>query len=153
MTFLQWMLVGLIFVFLELFVPGVYLVWFGLSAFVMGGSTLFIEMPLTDQLVWFAFVSAIFAVIGWRVYGRVIKDTKVPVGYEHLNDSAAMHVGRVYPLTEDVVDGRAKVKVGDSVWLAACDAPLKAGTAVVVMGVENGVILKVKKQVDKNSKA
>lgn len=145
MTLLQWMLVGLIFVFLELFMPGVYLVWFGLSAFVMGGSTLFIEMPLTDQLVWFAFVSAIFAVIGWRVYGRVIKETKVPVGYEHLNDSAATHVGRVYPLTEDVVDGRAKVKVGDTVWLAACDAPLKAGTAVVVTGVENGVILKVKK--------
>lgn len=145
MTLLQWMLVGLIFVFLELFMPGVYLVWFGLSAFVMGGSTLFIELPLTDQLVWFAFVSAIFAVIGWRVYGRVIKETKVPVGYEHLNDPAATHVGRVYPLTEDVVEGRAKVKVGDSVWLAACDAPLKAGTAVVVTGVENGVILKVKK--------
>lgn len=145
MTFLQWMLIGLVLVFLELALPGVYLIWFGLSAFVMGVIALLIDMPLTDQLVWFAFVSALFAVIGWRVYGRILKKTKVPVGYAHLNDAAAAHVGRVYQLTENVVDGRAKVKVGDSVWLAACDEALKRGDKVVVTGVENGVVLKVKK--------
>lgn len=149
MTYMQWMLIGLVLILMELATPGVYLIWFGLSAILIGVGTLIVEWNVTEQLVWFSFVSLIFAVLGWRVYKRVIRSTKALVGYEHLNDMASAYVGQVYQLTEDVVDGRSKIKVGDTVWLAECETPLKAGETVEVTGVSGGVVLKVKKYFDK----
>ncbi len=143
MEYPEWFLIGLVFVFFELFLPGAYLVWFGLSAFSMGALVLFWPLTLANQLILFACVSAVFAVIGWRVYDKAMQK-QPPEKYKNLNDPASQLIGQVVVLTEDVVDGRTKVKVGDTVWLAACEAPLKAGSSVKITGVRDGVILDVK---------
>jgi len=65
---------------------------------------------------------------------------------KYLNDMAGAHIGKVYNLSQDVVDGRAKAKVGDSFWLIQTENDdLKKGDKVKVIGVEDGVILKVEK--------
>lgn len=48
-------------------------------------------------------------------------------------------------LAEDVVDGRSKALIGDSVWIVECEDSLKKGDKVKITGVENGVILKAEK--------
>lgn len=145
MTYLEWLLIGLTCVFLELFLPGVYLIWFGFSAFVTAGIAFAFEWNLTYQLVLFAVLSAVFACIGWRVYARVIKTEPLPKEYRHLNDMAGTYIGKQFLLIEDVVDGRSKVKVGDTVWIAACREKLKKGQIVTVVSVSEGVILNVEK--------
>lgn len=145
MTYLGWFTLGLIFVLLEFFVPGTYLIWFGFASFVMGAIVTFCTLTATETLVWFAVISALFAGIGWFVYAKIINKTKVPEKYRYLNDMAGAYIGKVYNLTEDVIDGRSKAKVGDTVWLVEINAPLKKGDKVRIIGVDGGVVLRAEK--------
>lgn len=145
MTYLGWFTFGLVLVLLELFLPGTYLIWFGLAAFVMGVLVNFVLLSGIEILVYFALVSAVFAGIGWYVYTKIINKSKVPEKYKYLNDMAGAHIGKVYNLSEDAVDGRAKAKIGDTFWLVEVDGNLKKGDKVKITGVENGVILKAEK--------
>lgn len=143
--YLGWFTIGLALILLEMLIPGTYLLWFGLSAFVMGGIVSFVTLSGVELCVLFAVISAIFAAIGWYVYSKVIKKSQVPEKYKNLNDMAGSYVGKVYNLTEDVVDGRSKAKVGDTFWLVETEDNLKKGDKVKIIGVDNGVILKAKK--------
>lgn len=144
-TYLNWFTFGLVLVLLELFIPGTYLIWFGLAAFVMGIVVSYAALSGIEILVCFAFISAVFAGIGWLVYTKLINKSKVPEKYKYLNDMAGVHIGKVYNLSEDAVDGRSKAKVGDTFWLVEVKGNLKKGDKVKITGVENGVILKAEK--------
>ena len=141
MSYMEWFSLGLLLVLLELFVPGVYLVWFGLSAFVTGALTIYHDFTVIEQ----SLVFVVFALTGWFFYGRIMKRSKVSDRYKHLNDPAGQHIGKTYLLAEDVVDGRSKALIGDSVWIVECEDGLKKGDKVKITGVENGVILKAEK--------
>ena len=142
MGYMEWFYLGLLLVLLELFVPGVYLVWFGFAAFVTGLLSKYYEFSAIEISGIFIVCSAFFTVCGWLFYSRFMKKSKVAEDYKYLNDAAGQHIGKIYTLSEDVVDGRAKAFVGDSVWLVQCDAGLKKGDKIKIISVENGVILK-----------
>lgn len=141
LNYLAWFSIGLILVLLEMFTPGTYLVWFGIASFVMGILVEFVTLTPIETGVIFALLSALFAGIGWWVYDRILHKTKVPEKYKYLNDMAGAHIGRVYNLSEDVVDGRSKAKIGDSFWIVEIEEPLKKGDKVKITDVKDGVIL------------
>ena len=145
MEYMEWFYLGLFLVLLELFVPGVFLVWFGLACFATGILTIYHDFSAIELSVVFVTLSVLFTVCGWFFYGRFIKKAKVTEEYKYLNDAAGQHIGKVYTLSDDIVDGKGKASVGDSVWIVTCDEELKKGEKVKVTGVENGVVLKVTK--------
>lgn len=65
MSYMEWFSLGLLLVLLELFVPGVYLVWFGLSAFVTGALTIYHDFTVIEQSLVFGLISVVFALTGW----------------------------------------------------------------------------------------
>ena len=145
MGYLSWFAIGFLLILAELFVPGTYLIWFGFSAFAMGIIVSIFSLSAIEILVLFALISAVFAGFGWYAYAKVLNKTKVPEKYKYLNDMAGAHIGKIYNLSEDVVDGRAKAKVGDSFWLVEIDEPLKKGAKVKITDVKDGVILVAEK--------
>lgn len=138
---INWIIAGLALCVLELVVPGVYLIWFGLAALLMSGILCFVPLTLAAQLIWFAVLSAIFALIGLYVYDVIFKKTQTPKEYQNLNNPAEQQVGRTVTLAEDVVDNQTKVKIGDSFWLAYCEKTLHAGDTAKVIGVKDSLIL------------
>lgn len=145
LNYLGWFSIGLIFVLLELVLPGTYLIWFGLSAFMMGIIVHFFVLTATETGVLFALISGGFAALGWFFYRKVINQNKIVEEYKYLNDMAGSYIGKSVNLSEDVVDGRAKAKVGDTFWIVAVDENLSKGDKVKITGVINGVILKAEK--------
>ena len=145
MGYLSWFAIGFLLILAELFVPGTYLIWFGFSAFAMGIIVSIFSLSAIEILVLFALISAVFAGFGWYAYAKVLNKTKVPEKYKYLNDMAGAHIGKIYNLSENVVDGRAKAKVGDSFWLVEIDEPLKKGAKVKITDVKDGVILVAEK--------
>ncbi|MBP5352747.1 MAG: NfeD family protein [Alphaproteobacteria bacterium] len=138
----NWIIVGLALSLLELMVPGVYLIWFGLAAFVMSIILYFVPMMVfTTQLIWFALISAVFALGGFFFYRYLFKKIKEPAEYQNLNDSAEQLVGRLVTLSADCEDNQTKVKIGDTYWLAYCEKPLKTGDTAKVVGVKDSLIL------------
>lgn len=142
MNYIEWFSFGLLLVLLELFVPGVYLLWFGLSAFVTGVLVIFFPLSPIEQSIVFGTISIFFAVIGLFIYGKVINRGKNSEEYKYLNDMASQYIGKTFVLAEDTHDGRSKATVGDTVWIVECEESLKKGDRVKIIGVINGVILK-----------
>ena len=142
MGYIEWFYLGLFLVLLELFAPGVYLIWFGLAAFATGFLSKYYEFSAIEVSGVVIACSTFFTICGWLFYSRFMKKSKVAEDYKYLNDAAGQHIGKVYTLSEDVVDGRSKAIVGDSVWLIQCDTSLRKGDKVKIVGVDNGVILR-----------
>ncbi|MBP5399839.1 MAG: NfeD family protein [Alphaproteobacteria bacterium] len=141
MTYIQWLSLGIILIVLEFFVPGTYLIWFGFSACVVSSVVFFTTLTLTKQLLLFSVISAVFAVFGLYVYRKIMQRVKPPKNAQNLNDMAAQYVGRSFKLVQEVVDGRSKVAVGDTVWIVECPNNLKSGDLVKIIDVRDGVVL------------
>ena len=137
----NWIIAGLALSLLELIVPGVYLIWFGFAAFVVGIAVYFLPIELTTQLIVFAIASGIFAVIGVAVYRYVFSKAQVPAEYKNLNNTAEQYVGQLVTVAEDAEDNRTKVKIGDTYWLASCKKAFKQGDTAKVVGVKDSMIL------------
>lgn len=133
----SWMVLALILGIAEIIVPGVFLIWIGAAALVTGLLTLLLPLPVAAQFVIFA-VAAVGAVYVGR---RYLKDHPVESSDPLLNDRIARLVGRQVTVIEAISGGEGKVKVGDTVWLAA-GPDADVGARMRVVGAD-GARLKV----------
>lgn len=61
----NWIIAGLMLSLLELIVPGVYLIWFGFAAFIVGITVYFLPLEFTTQLIIFAIASVFLPLSAW----------------------------------------------------------------------------------------
>lgn len=139
-----WMIAGvLIFMAELLLVPGSYIMWFGLGAFLTGvltgilGSFTVVSYPV--QFLIFAVLSAISYAIGIRLYRKFFgRDT---VSDRHRKTGAYRYVGDVVTVCEDFVGFKGKVTVLDTRWLAKSSQNFKVGDKVMVEDVAGTVLI------------
>lgn len=142
--FWTWLIIGLFLMAIEVFLPGVFVIWIGLAAFITGlVLSLTPELSVSYQFLIFTGLSLICVFFGWYIYGKVL--TKIPdKDHLDLNNRAGSYVGKEFDVLENSDNGRTRIKIGDTVWLAECDTKLKAGDRVKVESAD-GVVLKVKR--------
>lgn len=135
-SFWSWLALGTLLLILEVFGAGGYLLWIGMAAASVGVLTFLLPaLPWEVQLLLFAVFSILMALYWWWRQRNAVCRSDQP----HLNLRGQELVGKVFLVSEAIVDGRGKIKVGDSVWLArGPDAAL--GSRVRVVG-QDGVIL------------
>jgi membrane protein implicated in regulation of membrane protease activity len=133
----NWLIFGLVLMGLELLVPGVFLFWLGLAAFLVGVLSFLIDPTWQTQLLMFA-VFAVAAVPLWR---RVARSDSSAGDSPFLNKRAHALVGRVFTLEKPIVDGTGTVRIDDTIWrIEGPDAP--AGSRVKIVKA-NGASLTV----------
>ncbi|MCE4223238.1 NfeD family protein [Methylobacterium sp. C25] len=125
-----WILAGLLLMGGELLIPGIFLVWLGLAAFVTGLVEAGVDLPWQAQLPLFAVLSAITVTIATRL-NRV----ELPL----LNRGVQGLVGREVVLEAPIVAGRGGVRLDDTLWRVS-GPDLPAGTRVRVTGAEGTVL-------------
>ncbi len=134
----NWLLLGLVLMIFEVFVPGTFLLWLGIAAGVVG--VLLVIFPdLSGAYQWLIFAAlAIITVLVWLRYFRSYSDhSDDPL----LNRRGHQYVDRVFNLEGPIVNGQGRLKVDDSIWkINGVDCP--AGSRVRVVDVD-GVVLKV----------
>ncbi|RUM79303.1 MAG: hypothetical protein DSZ14_02195 [Candidatus Thioglobus sp.] len=131
--FWHWLVLGLALIIIELFAWSTFFLWMGISAVVVG-ILLYLSpnMSWEMQLLIFAFLSIV------TIYA-VKKLFKVKTIDTQLNERASRHIGNVYTVAELDNNG-AKVKVGDSLWLAkGCDMII--GQQVKVVGTDSTTLI------------
>ena len=136
--FWHWWSLGAILLIVELLAPGMFFLWMGESAFVVGAILwLFPGMDEEYQVMLFSVLSVI-SILAAR---RFLKRRPIESDRPFLNQRTAQYVGRVFTLEEAIINGRGKIRVDDSTWrVEGEDCP--AGAKVRVVDAE-GVILKV----------
>jgi membrane protein implicated in regulation of membrane protease activity len=114
----------------EMGLPGSYLIWIALGAAITAFVAAAGEITLEGQLAVFAVATAASCLGGYFFYRALAaRHREVP-----LNAPRRSLVGARGTVCEAFVNGRGKVRIGDTVWLAA-GPDLAEGTPVIVSGV------------------
>lgn len=129
-----WLIVGILFFVLEMFIPGFIIGFFGLGALVSSLTTLLgITKSLSSQILVFALISTISLFIFHRfIKGRIgIRDKEVT----YLN----IEIGKIVPVTEfiDPDHGGGKVRYQGAEWSAESRDKLAPGDSAKVVGCNN----------------
>ncbi len=139
LSFWHWLVLGVVLVILEIFSPGVFFLWLGIAAGLVG--LVLAVWPSVDwpvQLLLFALFSLVSVFASRRYLRRHPIETDQPT----LNRRGEQYVGRQVTLAEPIVNGAGKIRLDDTTWkVKGPECP--AGSHVRITGVE-GVVLTVK---------
>jgi membrane protein implicated in regulation of membrane protease activity len=127
-----WWVLGLGLLGAELLVPGVFLVWIGMAAILVGTLALLfwndaffgwhVQMPL------FALLSVACVLVGRRLLLRYDRPSDTPL----LNQPGRSLIGRTAVLEEPIAEGRGRVRLGDTTWpVTGPDLPVGSRVRVV----------------------
>lgn len=134
----HWWVLGVVLIILETFSPGVFFIWMGVAAAVVGlVMLLFPDLGWEYQLLLFALVS-VASVVLWRL---LLDRHPIATDQPRLNRRGEQYIGRTFTLDEPIVNGLGKIRVDDSTWKIEGEDCI-AGTRITVVGVD-GVVLKV----------
>jgi len=125
-----WIVLAGILALAEMVVPGSYLMWIALGAAITAVAAT-TGMVLEGQLAVFATATAVSCLGGYFVYRGMepSHDSGAP-----LNAPQRSMIGARGTVCQALVNGRGKVRIGDTVWLA--NGPdLAEGTPVIVAGL------------------
>ena len=123
---------------LEVFVPGIFLVWMAAAAAVTGIVVALTGIALPFQLAIFALLAIAAVYGGRRHYDRNPVDSDDP----KLNDRTARLIGQTVTVVTAIEHGEGRVKVGDSVWTAR--GPDAAAGSRVMVTAADGTCLSVR---------
>ncbi|WP_378948826.1 NfeD family protein [Mesorhizobium sp. ANAO-SY3R2] len=131
----NWMLLGFVLLILEIFAPGVFMLWIGIAALLTGT----LSLQLWDWAPWtwqvqvlvFLVLALASAYVGKRIVRNNGDDSDQPL----LNRRGAQMIGRTATLTEPIREGRGRIKLGDTTWRVT-GPDLPAGTRVRVTGAD-----------------
>jgi len=140
----HWLIVGLLLIGLELFVPSFTIIWFGLGAVLVGiVMALYPAFPLSAQLLTWTVVSAALTFAWFRFFNP--RSSKTFAGSS--KGAVVGETGLVIRAADPYDKGRVKFQLpllGADEWPCLADEPLAVGDRVRVVDVE-GHALKVEK--------
>jgi len=132
----NWFILAVLLFILETIVPGVHFLWFGLAAVVVGGIALATGIVWQWQMIAFGVISVLTVFWVRRIYRAGVAHTDQP----DLNVRANQYVGRSLVVEQAILNGRGKVRVGDTLWTAeGPDSP--AGARVTVKEAKGNVLV------------
>jgi membrane protein implicated in regulation of membrane protease activity len=143
LTVWHWLGLGIVLISIEVAVGTFDLLWVAAGAFLTALFALIIPPPMggwEGQLTFFGLVAIAFVISGRTLFrGLRSRSTSHP----NLNDRLANMAGQRGEASTSFDQGRGKVKIGDTVWLAkqSDDTVIVEGDNIVVTGSESGVLL------------
>jgi membrane protein implicated in regulation of membrane protease activity len=123
-----WVIAGILLL-VELLLPGVFLMWLGLAAAIIGVIDIFADLSWQVEIAAFAVLSVLLVLF---VRPRVASTQREP---SNLNQRMYDYVGRSYVLHDAIVNGRGKVRIDDTLWVVT-GTDRDKGEWVKVKGVE-----------------
>jgi inner membrane protein len=136
MQWWHWWILAAVLAAAETLLPGAVAIWFGASAAAVGALLLVVPVPWPLQVVLFGLLGAV-AVVLWRRYDKGGEENPA---LPHLNQRAAQYIGQVCVLTEPIVQGYGKARVGDGVWkVRGPDLPV--GESVRVVAADGALLV------------
>ncbi|PDQ22315.1 hypothetical protein CN311_04505 [Mesorhizobium sanjuanii] len=129
----NWMVLGFVLLVMEVVAPGVFMLWIGIAALIIGAVSLLVWdtafWTWQVQVLAFLALSLVSAFVGKKLVGGRHGDVDQPL----LNRRGAQMVGRMATLAEPIKNGRGRIRLGDTLWRVS-GPDLPAGTQVRVTG-------------------
>jgi membrane protein implicated in regulation of membrane protease activity len=127
----SWWVFGAILLLLELLLPGVFFMWLGIAALLVGVIDIFADLSWQVEVAIFALIS-VLSLIFLRPH---FKDRIGRSANPNLNQRMYDSVGKRYVLDQAIVNGSGKVRIDDTLWVVTgADRP--RGEWIKVTGVD-----------------
>ncbi|MEQ1938196.1 NfeD family protein [Mesorhizobium sp. CN5-321] len=128
----NWMVLGFLLLAAEIIAPGVFLVWIGIAALIVGAISLAawsaVFWSWQVQVLVFLVLSLVSAYLGRKLIASRRDDSDQPL----LNRRGVQLIGRTATLTEPIREGRGRIQLGDTLWrVSGPDLPAGARVRVV----------------------
>jgi len=131
-----WLTIALVLAVAEMAIPGVFLIWMAGAALITGLLSWVLPLGVPIQIVIFAVLSILAVFMGRRYLVRHPVVSADPL----MNRRGDRAVGEMVVVTQAIVGGSGRVRLGDSEWLAR-GADAAAGTRLTVTGTDGSVLL------------
>ncbi|MEM8496481.1 MAG: NfeD family protein [Pseudomonadota bacterium] len=131
LVFWHWLVLAMLLLLLELFVPAAFFIWIGAAAAVLGLILMLVPaLSWQVQLIAFAVLSIVSVIVGRRLFRKI--DSSEPTT---LNRRGDQYIGREFLLDDPLQNGTGRLKVDDTSWrIIGPDLPV--GTKVVVKSID-----------------
>lgn len=137
----HWLSFSFLILLFEIIGVGGFMLGFSLAGLIVFFTMLGFDLTWQVQYSIFGVLSVIFSV-AWYLYQS--KKDNADEKTTSLNKKENQLIGTKLTLTDDIINGKGRVKLGDSTWAAYADEDLKAGEKVEVTAV-NGIFLHLDK--------
>ena len=132
----NWLILAVLLFILETVVPGVHFLWFGIAAVIVGALAMATGIAWPLQFIAFAVISVL--TVFW--VRRYVRPDVATSDLPDLNVRGQQYIGRSLVVEQAIQNGRGKVRVDDTLWLAeGPDAP--AGARVTVTATKGNVLV------------
>jgi membrane protein implicated in regulation of membrane protease activity len=131
----NWLIAAAILLAIELAAPGMFMLWLGIAAFLVGALSFAIDWPWQLQILAFALVS--LALI--PAYRHFAPKVEKAVDQPFLNRRAEAFVGKVFTLDKPITNGAGTIRIDDTVWRVT-GADCGAGMRVRVTRTEGATL-------------
>lgn len=132
----SWMILGLCLLAVEILVPGIFFLWFGIAAIATGVLALTVDVAWQIQIVVFLALSCLAVLVGRLLTRRL--EAKPADAF--LNRRAERFVGQRFTLDEPITGGSGRLKHGDTLWRVS-GPDLPAGSRIEVTGTDGPCLL------------
>jgi inner membrane protein len=131
----NWLIAAAILLAIELAAPGMFMLWLGIAAFLIGAVSFVIDWSWQMQVLAFALVS--LALI--PAYRHFAHRVEKPVDQPFLNRRAEAFVGKMFTLDKPIANGAGTIRIDDTVWRVT-GPDCAAGTRVRVARNEGATL-------------
>jgi inner membrane protein len=134
-----WLSLALVLFAVEAIAPGIYALWFAISALVIGLCMLALGLDLSFSTQILTFVSMAIGVIA--LARGIDRGAKQAMDGRDLNDRGQQVVGRTGIVDQPIAQGRGRIQVGDTTWqVTGPDCPVGSSVRIVA---SDGLVLRV----------
>lgn len=138
----SWFVLAMILLAAEVFLPGVYLLWIGVAAALVGAASL----QLWSMGFWTWHVQGIvFFVLALAcafVGSKIVRTHDTASDEPLLNQRVQQLIGRTATLSEPISNGRGRIRLGDTLWMVQ-GPDMPTGAQVRVSGVDGSELVVV----------
>ena len=136
LQFWHWLILAAVLAGIEALMPGMFFIWFGLAAGLVGLVVLVLpDLGWQWEAVLFVVLAVVCVFLGRTIMHRSPKHSDDPA----LNRRGERYVGRKFTVDTPIVNGRGAIKVDDGVWRAA-GPDMPAGRQVKVVGCDGSIL-------------
>ncbi len=142
-----WAIAGIILFFIEFFIPGLVIIFFGIGALVTALFTFILGDIFSFPFQIFLFtVTSVSSLILLRKYMKKIFTGKIQDGVEKENFN--IEIGEIVPVLELIKPGEVggRVKYQGTQWNARSDETITPGESVEITGIKNLTLIVQKRK-------
>lgn len=139
-----WAVAAVVIAFLEMPVPGNYLIWIACAAALTALAGFAVDWSLNAQLTFFAIACLATCVAGYFVYRWLASRSP---DADPINRRDLEMVGQTGVASEAFVNGHGYIRLNDTLWLAEGNEDFDAGTALTVTAVRGTSVVVQRKDV------